>query len=415
MWMATARMLLDHPWAGVGAGAWEVQIPLHQRQYTVLETDYYAHNEYLQLLSEYGVVVGGGVLAFLLAYLLHAAIQLLKIQDRESPNAPADAPLRAIILLSFLCLLIVSAAGFPWHLASCGALLAVGLGALAASDVRLPEAATQAMVRPLSVRPVAKALPIMTAGLLLVASVITQLAWQAESNIVHAIHLGTFLGQTLPPPAEPEAQRSAEMLASLRLGVAIHPHYRKFIAIAAEQLSASGDYANAAWALEPVVASRPHVAGLWAGLAYNYAHLGQHDKASTAFAQVKRLKPDAPSTVTLQATLLSLAGKNDEARQVIQTALNARRFDFDLLQTGYALGLKMQDRDLAIQSLTLFNQTWPQHAADTYLRIGRVYAELQEPDDAKALEAFRRGLAAVPVREKSNYVQQLPDRFRVQM
>jgi O-antigen ligase len=47
MWMATARMMIANPWTGVGAGAWEVQIPLYQRADTCLETDYYAHNETL--------------------------------------------------------------------------------------------------------------------------------------------------------------------------------------------------------------------------------------------------------------------------------------------------------------------------------------------------------------------------------
>ena len=70
MWMATARMMIANPWTGVGAGAWEVQIPLYQRDNTTLETDYYPHNEWLQLLSEYGLLVGGLVVAVLLAYLL---------------------------------------------------------------------------------------------------------------------------------------------------------------------------------------------------------------------------------------------------------------------------------------------------------------------------------------------------------
>jgi len=341
---------------------------------------------------------------------------LLKVKGEHASNAPPDAPARAVILTSLLSLLIVSNAGFPWHLASCGELLALGLGALAASDARLCAANTQTLVAPPSLRrPIATVLSFLTTGLLVVAGTVTYWAWQAESKIVHAIHLGSFLGKTLPGPAKPEPQRKAEMLASLHAGIAIHPHYRKFTAIAAEQLSASGDYANAAWVLETVVASRPHVAGLWAGLAYNYARLGQHGKATTAFNQVKRLKPGAVSTTTLQITLFSLAGQDIEARRLVWTALKNKRFDFELLQTGYALGLKLHDQDLAIQSLTLFNQTWPQHAADTFLRMGRVYAESEEPNDAKALAAFRQGLAALPDKEKTNYVQQLPERFQSQM
>ena len=55
MWKTTGRMILAHPVAGVGAGAWEVQMPRFQDPANVLETDYYAHNEILQLLAEYGL------------------------------------------------------------------------------------------------------------------------------------------------------------------------------------------------------------------------------------------------------------------------------------------------------------------------------------------------------------------------
>ena len=133
MWMATARMMLDYPWTGVGAGSWEVRIPLYQRTHTVLETDYYTHNEYLQLLSEYGLVVGGLSIAFLFAYFLHAAGTTYRLQLAGL----VEHPVRAATLASLFSLLIVSVAGFPWHLASCCALLALGLSILAASDVRL--------------------------------------------------------------------------------------------------------------------------------------------------------------------------------------------------------------------------------------------------------------------------------------
>ena len=42
--------------SGVGAGAWEVDVPLYQDEGAQLETDYYVHNEILQLLGEYGLV-----------------------------------------------------------------------------------------------------------------------------------------------------------------------------------------------------------------------------------------------------------------------------------------------------------------------------------------------------------------------
>jgi tetratricopeptide (TPR) repeat protein len=404
-------MMIANPWTGVGAGAWEVQIPLYQRDNTTLETDYYAHNEWLQLVSEYGLVVGGLVMAFFLAFLVQATTKTLRLLQHEA----SEASTRAIVLASLLAMFIVSNAGFPWHLAGCGSLLALSFGALAASDNRLGKQKKWAVTGFLSCRPVAVAMPGVTLCCLALAIYLTEQAWQAERKIVHAIQLGIFLGQTLPPPARPEAERKAKMLAELREGISINPHYRSFVAIAAEKLSASGDHANAARVLESVVASRPNVAALWYGLAMNYAQSGQHERANAALQQVQRLKPDAIETVTLKVTLLSKAGHEDQAIALVTQMLDAKKFDFELLQTGYALGLKTRNQDLAVQSLLLFDQTWPEHAADTYFRLGSLYANSITVDDTKALAAFKRGLSAVPDQERKNYIRQVPERFRNQL
>jgi tetratricopeptide (TPR) repeat protein len=195
----------------------------------------------------------------------------------------------------------------------------------------------------------------------------------------------------------------------------INPHYRKFTAIAAEQLSASGDFTAAIWVLESVLVSRPHVAALWSGLALNYAQAGNHSKAWGAFQNVERLKPDTLDTLTLKVTLLSSSGQRDEAVNWLSQAFDAGRYDFALLQTGYAVGLKFHNRALAVRSLELFNQTWPEHAADTYFRLGCLYADPVAQDEAKALDAFRKGMATVPASEKENYRHQVPASYRSQM
>ena len=56
MWKATSTIIQKRPLSGVGAGAWESDIPLYQAEGSQLETDYYVHNEFLQLLAEYGLV-----------------------------------------------------------------------------------------------------------------------------------------------------------------------------------------------------------------------------------------------------------------------------------------------------------------------------------------------------------------------
>ena len=411
MWMATARMMIANPWTGVGAGAWEVQIPVYQRADTVLETDYYAHNETLQLLSEYGVLVGGLVLAVLLAYLLHAAGTSWRLKDADQP----EAPLRLVTLISLMAFLLVSQAGFPLHMAGTGALFSLALATLAGSDARLGlRGSLSSRTRTLRIAHGVVAVFFLCACTAL-ATYITIQAVQAERKIVHALHLGAFLGQELPGTAQPEAVRKAEFLQNLREGIAINPHYRKFTAVAAEQLTGSRDFANAVWVQETVAASRPHVPAIWSGLALNYAQLGQHDKALIALSNLERLKPAALETLNVRVTLLTLAGQADEAVRLLKQSLDAGQYDYALLQTGYAMGLKVHDQALAVRSLELFNGRWPQHAADTYFRLGSLYATSSAPDHDKALEAFKQGIAAVPPQQKDRYRGQVPIRYRSQM
>ncbi|OLP06380.1 putative O-antigen polymerase [Rhodoferax antarcticus ANT.BR] len=411
MWMATARMMLANPLTGVGAGAWEVQIPLYQRTYTVLETDYYAHNEFLQLLSEYGMAVGGLVLAFLLAYLLHSAGTTWRLRGEDLQ----EAPLRAFTLTSLLALLIVSNAGFPWHLAGCGALLVLALAMLAGSDARLGKR-QQFFASCLRWKPTySRVALIAMATSLGLAAYISRQAAVAEYKIVHAIHLGLFLTQTLPASAPSMADRKSQMLQDVQEGIAINHHYRRLTAVVAEQLAASGDFRNAIKILETVAASRPNVVAIWAGLAINYAQMGQHEKAHLALQQVERLKPDDLETVTLKVTLLTKAGQAIEAAGILNKSFDLGRYDFNLLQTGYAVGLKENNPLLTIRSLELFNTKWPEQGADTYFRLGSIYANPPMQDDAKALAAFKQGYAGVPADQKDNYRYQLPLRFQQQM
>ena len=53
------------------------------------------------------------------------------------PQAQAEGPWRAVLLCSLMALLVVSNVGFPWRMASTGALFALCLAGLAASDARL--------------------------------------------------------------------------------------------------------------------------------------------------------------------------------------------------------------------------------------------------------------------------------------
>ncbi len=57
-WRASWRMFLDHPWAGVGLGAFPAIYPSYGRSSARYERLEQAHNDYLQLLTDAGLIGG---------------------------------------------------------------------------------------------------------------------------------------------------------------------------------------------------------------------------------------------------------------------------------------------------------------------------------------------------------------------
>lgn len=411
MWKATVRMMLAHGLVGVGAGAWEVQIPLYQDDDTVYETDYYAHNEYLQLLSEYGLVTGGLFLAFLLSYLMIAAGRTWRLHG----PLQSEAPLRATVLLSLLAMLVVSNAGFPWHLAGSGALFAIGLGVLCVSDQRLGQHQRFFTAGFRLSGTSNKVLAWVFVALLGVAGYITNQARLAEMKIVHALKLSASAFQPQDTAPGSTAATKALMLQEAREGIAITPHYRRLTAMLAEPLSASGDWENTAWILESVAQSRPNVVAIWSGLATAYSRLGQYDQAMQALSEVKRLKPKAIATRTLAISLLYNSRRLDEAAALLSVQYDRGEYDYDMVQVGAALGYETRNWPLTVRSLELRNLKWTQFAADGHFRLGQIYANDSMMNDARALQEFKLGLALVPADYVGTYLKEVPIRFRSAM
>ena len=416
MWRSTARMLIDKPWTGVGAGAWEVQIPLYQGTKNSLETDFYAHNEFLQLLGEYGLPVGGLFLAVLFAYGLKSLVTTWKVR----PELADEAAWRAAALTSLLSLLVVSNAGFPWHLASTGALFMVCLAILASSDTRM---GTQSGTHGVSLwQPRAMQLgALVFAACLVLAGYVTQQAMLAEYKIVHAIHLTNAVLRNPVPNAADAAGvaalevRKGDIVRTLREGVAINPHYRKLTALAADQLVRLGDNGGAAWAMQSIADSRPNVPDVWANLALLHSQLGDAAKAQNDVVQLKRLQPDTPRTRAMEVMVLQRAGHATQAQKLLNGFLAEGRVEYDLLVLGYAVGAETKDWPLAIRSLQLRIQHWPQDTTDGYFKLGLLYSRPELGEAAKALDAFRMGLNNLPESRKGAFLQAVPLAIRSQL
>ena len=299
MWKTTGRMIRANPVAGVGAGAWEVQAPRYQEAASQLETDFYAHNEPLQLVAEYGLV-GWLFLSGLLSYLLWAAYRTWSNPTCEGKR---EAPLRAFVLASLLVFLLVSSAGFPWRLATTGALFALSLSILAASDIRLA-AGSSFLSRRMKWRPCyAQWALLATALCMALGAYIAQQAIACEAKLVQAIKIALTISKSGYPNDPRWKNAKTEMLELVHEGIAINPHYRKLTPIVADALAGWGDWKNATWIWESVLESRPYVVIILANVARGHLQSGNYAKAQEYFDRAIALQPAAPTLLPLQEVL----------------------------------------------------------------------------------------------------------------
>ena len=408
MWRATARMITANPVAGVGAGAWEVESTRYQNAGTTLETDYYAHNEFLQLIAEYGML-GWLVLACLASYLVWSAG---KTWLSKSEHALQEAPIRALALASLFMLLLVSNAGFPWRMATTGALFAISLSALGASDIRL------GLNRKLGARSAfwSQRLVRICFGTAvisgLVAVYVAQQAIECESKIVRAVKIALTISRSAKPTDPRWDNLKADMLALLREGIAINPHYRKLTPIVADSLASWGDWKNATWIWESVLESRPYVVAVMTNLVRGHLQSGNLNKATELFERVRKLQPTAAGLETLEVMLWSRMGKEQEAAARAKELIRAGTVEPDLLRTAYFIGIRNRDPALAILALEVRIKTWPDQAVDGWLKLGNIYAAPEARNDEKAVESYRSALANARPEHQEQVMALIPAIYR---
>ena len=410
MWKATGEMIKARPLSGVGAGAWEAMQPLYQAEGSQLETDYYVHNEILQLLAEYGLT-GWLFLILLLGYLLVAAWKTIR---NRTPEGLAEGPVRAIALASLLAFLIVSNIGFPWRLAATGCMFALCLALLAASDARLairgPAAASRLPWKPAFSQVMAV---VMMVSLALTAY-ISQQAAATESKIVTAVKMALSISQSGDVNNPKWDKTKREMLVLAKDGIAINTHYRKITPMLADELAKWGDWKNAVWVWESVVLSRPYVVALMSNIARGYSQLGNNEKALEFLARCEKLQPRAVSVRSLKVILMSRSGKEAEAAALAKMSLDEGVFDYDLLSAAHVLGMRKSDFDMAIKGLEARNKGWPATRSDGYLKLAQIYTTYKK-DDAKAVAAYKSMLEFTPDKERDAVRKQIPAQFQASL
>jgi O-antigen ligase len=389
MWAASQRMIQLRPLTGVGAGAWEVDLPLYQLEGSQLETDYYAHNEFLQLLAEFGLV-GWIFLLGMTAYSVKAAWRTLR--DR-TPEGLSEAPIRAVALISLLALMIVSNIGFPWRLAATGAMFAMCLGVLAASDARLAVRGILATSRLPWSPGLSQAAAVVTMACLALAAYITQQAAECEQKIVQAVKMALTISQAGNPNSPKNEKPKADMLQLAREGIAINPHYRKITPMLGDELAKWGDWKNAVWVWESVVGSRPYVVAMMSNIARGKAQIGDVAGALTFLEKAKKIQPRAVSVRSLEVILLSRNSREAEALVLAKQAFADNTLDIDMMNAAHILGVRSNDFKFAVQALETRNKAYPDQKVDGLLKIAGIELNYTK-DEAKALAAFREAYAA---------------------
>lgn len=413
MWKATMRMIADHPVNGVGAGAWEIAAPLYQAQGTPMETDYYVHNEVLQLLAEYGLV-GWIVLIGLLGYLAQAVWRTFQDRMASPAESGGDAGMRALALASLLALLLVSNAGFPLRLASTGAIFAVALGILAASDTRqhnrawtwvsrLPWRAEASVIAALAC--------VMCMGL---AFFISLQAAASEYSLVRAVKMAMRISRSGDPNNPGWNNDKQKLLTLVGEGIRINPHYRKITPMVADDLARWGDWKNATLIWESVITSRPYIVAILANMASGYAQMGDNAKALEIIERCKKIQPDVTVVHAMELALLVRLGREPEAVQLARKYLREGIYDYNLANGAIAMGLRRKDYDLAIEGLEARNKISTAGRVEAFLELGGIYAGPRK-DESKALAAYKNAVAASPEAAREQTRQKVPKIYRDQL
>ena len=410
MWRATARMIKARPLSGVGAGAWENDIPLYQDLGSQLETDYYVHNEFLQLVAEYGLA-GWLFLLVLGAGLIAAAWRTVRDKTAEGQ---AEAPWRAVLLCSLLALLIVSNVGFPWRMAATGALFAVCLSALAASDDRIgyrgPFGAGGVRWTPVF----SQAGIVASLVALALAAYITQQAALSERKIVRATKLALSISASGDPGNPKWDRRKAELLVLIREGIDINRHYRKITPMVADELARWGDWRNATWIWESVLLSRPYIVVIMSNIARGYASMGNPGKALEYLERAKKIQPSAPAVRSLEVILLSRTGREAEALALARAAIQTNTADYDLLNAAFTLAWRSADFAMAHKAMELRMAGWPDSRALGYLQLGTMEAMAQQQPQ-QALQSFRQAVELTPPAARPGLQGQIPPEYWSQL
>ncbi len=282
-WLASVRMIVDRPVKGVGVGNWYVQYPFYGdrirlpassdtgdialRDPSEYTAPLRAHNDYLQIMVELGVV-GFALFSLLLVYTCRPLTQVRKVR-------PESAILIISVLVSFAGILITAIFSFPLQLMIPVAVFAIYAAAL--RNLTGDSGSSHPFVLPKQFIPICLA---VAALLLVVVSIVNFRTYKADSHYYRAY----------------DAMQAGDLTASIseaRIAHQYRPDHDLLLhgfGFGSLQLS---DYPQAAEVFVKILESYPYMASALDHLSTAYLKMNQLDAAVDAIESWLGIRPDS--------------------------------------------------------------------------------------------------------------------------
>lgn len=413
-WKASLRMIEENPLRGVGAGAWNYNLPTYiPKEYAAdVEHIWLAHNEPLQLVSEFGIL-GWAALAALLWLITRETWRSGRRLAVGHPESTTGDFQKLLVIVSIGILAITSLAGLPLHGAATTYLLAI-LVTLLLLPTSNHNTIQQDSWTPNS--SATKLIPIAAAALATTATAILAFqALRADYYFNKGMQSISILAKQKANGFQFPAQKQIEAIKDIKTGLSIYPDQGLFLSTVANDIGILRDHESFIWLSRLLKELRPNAPAIRCNLAIAYAEINDIASAKREISDIEASHPDSNCLLFAKFFLASTTNNTDEIIKIgINLARNPKRIDTDakmryVFETTIRTAIRAKDLNTAIETLDQRSRLWQELRASSLYLKGVLLAE-SNPNKivAEAMTAFRSSIEAAKPQEKIQIFQRIP-------
>jgi tetratricopeptide (TPR) repeat protein len=308
LWVNTIEMIKDNPILGVGLGAWKVKYPLYHnavivtKRFTEHEQPLRAHNEYLQLTAETGIV--GLIISLWMIFIIFRMLWRICRYEEDK-----DARLKGIFFTMSLSALLVNALfSFPFRLPVSSFFFILILGMLTVLYLNLHGSQD---LKPKSRHggKIVRLMSVIIISFVLFVIFLNVNRLRAEINYYHAQRY----------TAEGDIRIALLKMENARELYPYDYRIRLFCGILYQRV---GRYDEAIKENLAALRLRPHDTSAHNNLGIAYFSKGEYEKAIKEYEAKLRILPDSLGTLKNLAKVYIQVGELSKAEEVYKRALS---------------------------------------------------------------------------------------------